>query len=85
MEKFAIAIPRPVEKSISKIPIPYRLRIWREIHSLKANPFNGEKMTGKLASKRKIRVWPYRIIYSIDKKKRIVVITQVAHRQGVYQ
>ena len=51
--------------------------------SLARNPFLGEKMSGKLQDKRKIRIWPYRIIYKINVKRKHIIITDAGHRGSI--
>lgn len=83
--QFEVYIPKSVFKSLRKIPIPWRHRILEAIDSLKVNPYLGEKLWGELENRRKIRIWPYRIIYKIDEAKKLIVIVEAKHRQGVYK
>jgi mRNA-degrading endonuclease RelE of RelBE toxin-antitoxin system len=80
---FLIFVPNSVKKSLAKIPLPWIFRMGKTIDSLETNPYIGEKMGGYLKDKRKIHVWPYRIIYTVNEKKRIVIIQEVAHRGNV--
>lgn len=82
-ERFFIKLPTSVQKSMRKIPLPWRERVARAIESLALEPFQGEKMLGRYSHARKIRVWPYRIIYTIDKDKKIISLLEVAHRGSV--
>ena len=52
---------------------------------LERYPLEGKKLTGRLAEIRSLKVWPYRILYYIDKKKRKVFVVTMAHRQWVYK
>ena len=52
---------------------------------LERYPLEGKKLTGRLAEIRSLKVWPYRILYYIDKKKKKVFVVTMAHRQGVYK
>ena len=54
------------------------------IDLLANNPFIGEKLWGKLQGKRKIRIHPYRIVYEIHEKQKLIAIINVGHRQGIY-
>lgn len=82
-DKFNIHIPNSVKKSLKKIPIPWRDRMFNAIEMLQFDPFIGEKMFGKLQNKRKIRIWPYRIIYEVNIKKKTIIIVEAGHRGGV--
>lgn len=52
---------------------------------LRENPFVGKKLEGKYGGAWSLRVWPYRIIYTIDRKIVTVTVLRVAHRQGAYK
>ncbi|MCD6490038.1 MAG: type II toxin-antitoxin system RelE/ParE family toxin [Thermodesulfobacterium sp.] len=82
---FKIEISKPAKKSLEKIPHPWKLRIKDAVDALKGTPYVGEKMWGKLSGKRKIRVWPYRIVYTICKKEKTIKVLRIAHRQGAYK
>jgi len=81
--KFIIYIPNSVTKSLSRIPLPWKERIAKAIDLLEENPYMGEKMTGQLANCRKIRIWPYRIVYQINKKEGFIKILEIEHRGNV--
>ena len=61
--EFFVKIPPSVQKSMRKIPFPWIERIRMTIDSISIEPFQGEKMLGRYKHARKVRVWPYRIIY----------------------
>lgn len=63
-----------------KIPFPWIERIRMAIDSISIEPFQGEKMLGRYKHARKVRVWPYRIIYVVDKANRVVSLIEVDHR-----
>jgi mRNA-degrading endonuclease RelE of RelBE toxin-antitoxin system len=81
--KFNIFVPKKVKKSLLRIPMPWRERISNVVELLQYDQFLGEKMVGKLEGKRKIRVWPYRIVYMTDKKAKVIVILEISHRGNV--
>lgn len=82
-DKFYVFVPKSAKKSIKKIPLPWQFRIMQALSALEVDPYFGERMAGKLQGKRKIRIWPYRIIYQIDAKKKIVMIVEIGHRGGM--
>ena len=79
-DKYIIHIPRKAKKSFRKIPEPWHKRIFIALKSLELNPLLGEKMHGDMADKRKIIIWPYRIIYGVNQEKSIVEIFEIEHR-----
>lgn len=44
-----------------------------------------EPLTGKLKGLFKLRVGSYRIVYSLDRDKRIIIVHLVGHRREVYR
>lgn len=82
---FAIQYSPAVIKDIHRLPQPWRRKILNAIEGLKSNPFAGKKLHGKLASCHSLRVWPYRIIYTIQKHRLVIIIVAIGHRQGVYK
>lgn len=81
---YRVIVKPSAEKEISRLPVAHELRIRDAIFALAANPFLGKKLEGEYKQYYSIRVWPYRIIYSIHKKELIVIVIRVGHRQGVY-
>lgn len=81
--RYFIYLPKSILRSMAKIPLPWQHRIEKAIDILQGDPYYGEKMSGELSDKRKIRVWPYRIIYKINEKKRAIFIFEVARRGSV--
>lgn len=77
---FTVWIPKSVQKDLLRIPAPWVERIQKSIDNLSSDPFMGEKMSGKLEDYRKIRVWPYRIIYRVEKSSKNIYISEVGHR-----
>lgn len=76
--------PRVV-KQLAKIPTSVRNLIENKMVLLGENPFpSGSK---KLFAREgyRIRVGDYRVLYTIDKKKKEVTILSVAHRKEAYK
>lgn len=72
-------------KAFKRIPETWQKRLSRIIESLKSAPYQGKKLQGELAGYYSVRVWPYRIIYQINKKSITIYILDIGHRQGVYR
>lgn len=79
-EKYFVYVSNQIRKSLLKIPSPWIDRIEKVIDTLEISPYLGEKMNGEMSSSRKIKVWPYRIIYKIEAGQKVIKITEVAHR-----
>ena len=80
MNRYEVVIPFRVQKQIQTIPLPWRKRVGRMIELLEENPLLGEKMKADFDDRWKIRVWPYRIFYRIDKQTKIIILVAVRHR-----
>lgn len=59
-------------------------RITQALQKLSKNPLSGKKLQGRLKGTYSLRVWPYRILYELDKDKDII-ITDIRHRKDVYK
>lgn len=81
--RYIVYISKSIRKSLLRIPSPWSERIEKTINMLEKDPCCGEKMIGNLKGKRKIRVWPYRIVYEADLKKKIIIIVEIGHRGNV--
>ncbi|MCX6763112.1 MAG: type II toxin-antitoxin system RelE/ParE family toxin [Candidatus Moranbacteria bacterium] len=84
-DNFYVFISNSVKKDIKRIPFPWQSRVIQAISALENDPYYGEKLSGELDGKRKIRIWPYRVIYQIVSKKKIIIIVEAGHRQGIYK
>jgi mRNA interferase RelE/StbE len=83
--KYEITIARSAEKEFFSLPRDVQKRAEKIIDALKSNPRPRGVM--KLRSKReiyRIRIGSYRIIYTIDDKKRLIDISYIRHRSKAY-
>ena len=71
-----------VIKQLKKLPLAEKKKVVRKLELLVKNPYSGKQLKGELEGLRSLQVWPYRIIYEVQKES--VVIYSVAHRQSVY-
>lgn len=72
-------------KQLNKLPLKQGLKVTRKLSVLENNSFSGKVLTGDLKGFFSLRAWPYRIVYRIYKDRKIILITAVEHRQGVYK
>lgn len=84
LEMYKIEFEKKARKNLKKINSEWALRISQTIKELQKNPHIGKKLDGSRKGQRVIRVWPYRIIYRIREKELIIIVLDIAHRQGVY-
>lgn len=83
--QYSLFFKNTAVKSIEKLSLKDKQKVARVLESLKEDPFSGKKLSGKFKDLYSIRAWPYRIIYTIIKKELVVLVVDVAHRQGVYK
>lgn len=86
MESYKIEIKPSASKELELVGKKKdRQRIVSRIHSLADNP----RATGceKLAANDKYRVRQgnYRVVYSIDDQRQLVIVTKIGHRKDVYR
>lgn len=82
---YTVVLERKAQKQLRKIPQQYQDRIIPALRYLAHDPFAGKKLRGDHKSEYTLRVWPYRIIYKIEKKTVTVFVLAIGHRQSVYQ
>lgn len=82
--EFAVEVTRPAEKDLRRIDRQYHKQIRDGLDRLAANarPHDSESL-GK--DYFRLTVGEYRIVYTINYKRRIVYITRIRHRGEVYR
>lgn len=85
MAKYRIEFKPSVWKDMDNIPKADRRKILRKIQTLAANPrpHGSQKLVGK--ERYRIRQGNYRILYSIEDDRLVVVVVKVGHRREVYE
>lgn len=73
------------QKQLEKLSKADYYRTLSAFSVLSNNPFIGKKMFGEYYGCYNYRVWPYRIIYKIEKQEMFILVIQIGHRQGVYK
>ncbi len=82
---YQLLVTKKAEKKLDSLPLPYKIRIREMLVYISLDPYSGKKLSGKKKGQYSVRVWPYRIIYRIEKKELIIIVIDVDHRQGVYK
>ncbi len=82
---YRVVVQKKVEKDLGKIDQRYRRRILAALVFLREEPLRGKKLGGKHKHRYGIRVWPYRIVYEVNKRRRVVLVVRIGHRQEVYK
>ncbi len=85
MASYKLEITASAEKALAKLPKADRVRIARAIVELAVvpRPRGCRKLKGQEDVYR-IRVGMYRVIYSIDDRRIVVVVLKLGHRKHIY-
>jgi mRNA interferase RelE/StbE len=83
-QKWTVRFHRDFEKELRDLPKPAIRRIFAALQRLEADPL--PPGSGKIKGQDlwKVRVGPYRIVYSIDEEQRTVSLYRIGHRKDVY-
>lgn len=81
---FRFDIPPHVADVIRHLPPDIKRSVRAALQALAANPDLGEPLIRELAGYRKYRVRRFRIVYSLERRQRVIRIVAVGHRRGVY-
>lgn len=84
--KYRIEVRKSAEKGLKKLDRKYQRYVYEKMLELGGNPrgHKCEKLSGVENGYRKV-TWPYRILYTIDDKNKVVDVYLVAHRKEVYR
>ena len=80
-----VIIGQEAKKQYQRLPRREQLKIKKKIALLERDQLTGKKLGGELAGQYTLRAWPYRIIYTLEKKNRKIWVLSIAHRQGAYK
>lgn len=81
---YRVEVKKKAKKEIKALPKKDQERIISAFDVLRENPFAGKKLEGEYEGAWTFRVWPYRIIYTINRNIVTVTVLRVGHRQGIY-
>ena len=85
MSMYQVVLVRSAKKELQKLPKNKRNSVLKALKDMEKDPFLGKPLVGELSGLFSLRVWPYRIIYRIEKKRLVVIVLNIGHRQGVYR
>ena len=73
--EYQLRLKPSAEKELNKLPQKDYYRALAALSVIARDPFAGKKLEGKRKGQWSMRIWPYRIIYSIYKKELLVVVS----------
>jgi len=80
---FRVTMNRSAWKDWRKLESADKQRVLDILPFLALNPFIGKKLQGEFTGSRRMRVWPFRVVYRILKKERVVEVWRVGHRGSI--
>jgi len=86
MASYRIEITASAEKQLGSLPRADRVRVARRIMALSTEPRPpGCRQLSGHEDVYRIRVGVYRVIYSIEDRRILVVVLKIGHRRDVYR
>ncbi|MBF0132894.1 MAG: type II toxin-antitoxin system RelE/ParE family toxin [Magnetococcales bacterium] len=83
---YRVSIPGRVQKQIDKLPRNIWLRVRPVIDQLENNPRpHGAKKLSGFPDIWRIRVGDYRLLYTIEDDRLIVLVIRIGHRREIYR
>ena len=79
-----VIFSKDAKRQHNRLPQSDQKKVRKKLAVLEQDSLLGKKLTGEFEGVRSLRVWPYRILYEINKKTKRVEVLMIAHRQGVY-
>ncbi|MDR1139838.1 MAG: type II toxin-antitoxin system RelE/ParE family toxin [Rickettsiales bacterium] len=81
-----IFVGKVIRKDLPNLPKTIRLRIVKAINErLTVDPINlGEPLYYSLKGRRRLRVSNYRVVYRVNQSERTVIVTEIGHRDTIY-
>lgn len=85
MAGFRPDIPPHVSEVIRHLPPDLKRSVKQALRALSLDPFSGEPLLRELEGLRKYRVRRFRIVFALDRGRRIIRIFAVGHRREIYE
>ncbi len=82
---FQLDIPPHVSETIRYFPPDLKCSIKAAVRALCVNPNEGAPLVKELKGLWKYRVRRFRIVYAIDRRRKIIRIMAIGHRRSVYE
>lgn len=79
-----LILSKVAEKEFSKLTKKDQKKIFKKFLLLQHQPLSGKKLLGKLKGLYSLKAWPYRIVYKVSGKNKVIV-HHILHRQKAYK
>lgn len=83
---YEVAFTPRADRLFAKLPDEVQRRVIRALDELRTNPLpkGAKKLRGLEEALWRIRVGEYRVVYSIRRKKLLILVVAVGHRSKIY-
>lgn len=82
---FNVFLKPKARKQFDALPAKDQGTVFDALEGLRENPYAGKKLQGELHGLYSLRVWPYRIIYTIEKRRITVTVVAIGQRKNIYK
>ena len=82
---YKVELKKRAAKQYADLPAKDQAKVFGALEGLRENPFAGKKLQGEYFGLYSLRVWPYRIIYTIEKHIVTVTVVAIGQRKDVYR
>ncbi len=83
---YKVEYAQGVVKDLRRLPKEVKIRALEIVEKiLAADPFLGKPLKGPYQGLWKYRIGDYRIIYSIEKDRLVILVLRIRHRKDVYR
>jgi mRNA interferase RelE/StbE len=84
---YNVLLERQAEKELRNLPEKILKRIDKRLQSLAEEPWPGgvKKLKGKESEGWRIKSGEYRILYTVDKTRKVVQVYRIKHRREAYR
>lgn len=82
---FIVVVTKKAQKEYDRLSEKDQVRVFAAMQNLGLHPFTGKKLDAEHDGYWSVRVWPYRIIYTIHKKIITVTVVAIGDRKDVYR
>ena len=84
MAPFELDIPPPVAEVLRHLPPTIKQPVKAALRAIVTDPTIGAPLEGELRGLWRFRVRRFRIVYAVDRPRRLVRVMAVAHRRHIY-
>ena len=82
---YSVILKKKATKQFDQLSNRDQKRVIIAFRAIGENPFDGKRLQGELDGLWSVRVWPFRIIYKVEKRIVTVTVVAIGDRKNVYK